>query len=328
MANRLKMAAIDSIYTLLARGCSRRLIARTLGIARETVCRYAKPASKPAGTPPGSPGAIPPDDPNPHTDPNPATAPPGSVVVSAPIQPSACEPFRDVIVGKLEQGLTAQRIWQDLVSEHGLAAQYHRVRRYVQKLGRASTLPFRRMECAPGAEAQIDFGQGAPIVGPDGKRRRPHAFRIILSHSRKAYSEVVARQSTEEFIRCIENAFWHFGGVPRTLVIDNLKAAVTKADWFDPDLNPKIREFCRHYGTVILPTKPRTPRHRPIISGFHLIARRFGVHFDWTPRMRAAVLGRGFQGPEELIGRSDGRRPSGVLPLSCACYRLSRGGFS
>jgi hypothetical protein len=60
----------------------------------------------------------------------------------------------------------------------------------------------------------------------------------------------------------LENAFWHFGAVPKTLVIDNLKAAVSKADWFDPELNPKIQSFCEHYGTVILPTKPYTPRHK------------------------------------------------------------------
>lgn len=262
MANRLKMAVADSIYTLREQGLSQRQIARLLRIDRETVRRHFRlmaAGSNPAGAPPGSPAS--------PVDSNPATAPPGSVGVSTPIQPSACEPFRDVIASKLEQGLTAQRIWQDLVSEHGFAAQYHSVRRYVQKLSRASALPLRRMECEPGAEAQVDFGQGAPVIGPDSRRKRPHAFRIILSHSRKAYSEVVARQSTEEFIRCIENAFWHWGGVPKTLVIDNLKAAVTKADWFDPDLNPKIREFCRHYGTVILPTKPRTPRHKGKIEG-------------------------------------------------------------
>jgi hypothetical protein len=60
----------------------------------------------------------------------------------------------------------------------------------------------------------------------------------------------------------LENAFWHFGGVPKTLVPDNLKAAVLKADWYDPDLNPKLRSFCEHYGTALLPTKPRTPRHK------------------------------------------------------------------
>lgn len=259
MANRLKMAAVDSIYTLLERGYSHRWIARTLQINRETVRRYAELARqgpKPAGAPPGSEGAEPAAEPN-HTG-----APPGST----PVQPSACKPYHDVIQAKLDQGLTAKRIWQDL-RDDGFPAKYHSVRRYVQKLGRESPLPFRRMECEPGVEAQVDFGQGAPVHQPDGKRKRPHAFRIVLSHSRKAYSEVVSRQSTEEFIRCIENAFWHFGGVPRTLVIDNLKAAVTKADWYDPDLNPKIREFCQHYGTVILPTKPRMPRHKGKIEG-------------------------------------------------------------
>ena len=68
--------------------------------------------------------------------------------------------------------------------------------------------------------------------------------------------------TTESFLRCLENAFWHFGGVPQRIVLDNLKAAVTKADWFDPQLNPKVDEFARHYGTVFLPTKPRMPRHK------------------------------------------------------------------
>jgi hypothetical protein len=84
----------------------------------------------------------------------------------------------------------------------------------------------------------------------------------VLSHSRKAYSEVVWRQDTETFIRCLENAFRHFGGVTATLVVDNLKAAVLQPDWFDPDLNPKLRAFCAHYGTVLLPTKPAMPRHK------------------------------------------------------------------
>ena len=133
---------------------------------------------------------------------------------------SRCDPFRDTLIAGLEQGLSAQRIWQDL-RDDSFAGGYDGFKRFVRHLSRTNPPPFRRMECEPGAEAQIDFGQGALIVQPDGKRKRPHAFRIVLSHSRKAYSEVVWRQSTEEFIRCIENAFWHFGGVPRTLVIDN-----------------------------------------------------------------------------------------------------------
>jgi hypothetical protein len=96
----------------------------------------------------------------------------------------------------------------------------------------------------------------------EGKRRRPHLFRAVLSHSRKGYSEVVWRQSSESFIRCLENAFRHFGGVPATVVIDNLKAGVIQADWYDPEINPKLEEFARHYETVILPTKPAMPRHK------------------------------------------------------------------
>ena len=140
--------------------------------------------------------------------------------------------------------------------------KYHSVRRFVAKLNQVKPLPFRRIEVAAGEEAQVDFGTGAPIVDEDGKRRRTHVLRVVLSHSRKAYSESVFRQTTENFIRCIENAFRHFGGVPKTLVPDNLKAAVLNADWYDPELNPKLRSFCEHYGTVLLPTKPRTPRHK------------------------------------------------------------------
>ena len=174
---------------------------------------------------------------------------------------SACEPWRVLILGKLDQGLSAQRIFQDLSVEHGFAGSYYSVCRFVRRLGASAPLPFRRLECAPGEEVQVDFGTGAPVV-VDGKRRRTHVFRLVLSHSRKAYSEVVYQQTTDNFLLCVENAFWSFGGVPQRLVLDNLKAAVTQADWFDPDLNPKVRSFAAHYGVVFLPTRPYTPRHK------------------------------------------------------------------
>jgi len=251
MANRVKVAIASSIIVLRQQGWSFRKIAQTLGIHRETVSRYVRlheAESKPATNPP--PGN-------------------GKDVASKPANPPAgncgpqsrCEPFRNVIAGKLDQGLSAQRIWQDLVSEHGFEASYTSVKRFVRRLGGNSPLPFRRMECKPGAEGQVDFGRGAPIK-VDGRRRFPHVLRVVLSHSRKGHSTAVWRQTTENFIRALEDAFWTMGGVPRTLIIDNLRAAVTKADWYDPELNPKIQQFCRHYGTVILPAKPYMPRHK------------------------------------------------------------------
>ena len=253
MANRLKMAKVHSIRTLHARGWSGRRIARELGIHRETVGRYislaepgrSKPAQVPAGSGPAKPAQVP-------------TGPTGLPGRSR----SACEPYRPVIVGNLEQGLSAQRIWQDLVAEHGFAGGYDSVKRFVRRLQQARPLPFRRMECGPGEQAQVDFGRGAPIVNGEGRRRGSHVFRVVLGHSRKGHSEAVFRQTTDGFLGCLENAFWAFGGVPRTIVIDNLKAAVKAADWFDPELNPKVQAFCDHYGTVMLPAKPYTPRHK------------------------------------------------------------------
>ena len=249
MANQLKMAKVVSILALREQGWSQRRIALELGIHRSTVSKYlhqAESGSKPAKAPTGSEAR--------EEGSKSAKAPPGSR--------SQCEPYREVILTKLGQGLSAQRIFQDLVSDYGFTAKYHSVRRFVGRLNKGDSLPFRRLECAPGEEAQIDFGTGAPVIGPEGKRRRTHVFRIVLSHSRKAYSEAVYRQTTDNFIRCLENAFWHFGGVPNVLVPDNLRAAVTNADWFDPELNPKVQSFCEHYGIVMLPTRPRTPRHK------------------------------------------------------------------
>jgi transposase len=168
-----------------------------------------------------------------------------------------------VIERKVELGLHARRIHQDLVSEHGFAGSYQSVQRFVRRLKEREPERVWRIECQPGEEAQVDFGLGAPIYDDAyPKGRRTWVFRLVLGYSRKAYSEAVTRQDTETFLRCLENAFRSFGGVPLTLNVDNLKAAVLRADWFDPEINPKLAEFCRHYGTHVMPCRPFTPQHK------------------------------------------------------------------
>jgi transposase len=320
MANKLKMAMVQAIQQLLAANWSQRRIARQLGVDRGTVARYVQSlrsepnaAISPAGSGESN-AAIFPDWPAAdgmesdgsvgadcegqlHAAISPAgsdaatTAGGANPTESAPAVSSGrrsdCEAYRGLIQAKLDEGLSAQRIFQDLVGDHQAQVSYDSVKRFVRRLGGKTPLPFRRMGCAPGEEAQVDFGTGAPLVDADGKRRKTYVFRIVLSPSRKAYSEATRTQTTEDFFRCLENAFARFGGVPQTLVIDNLKAAVAHPDWFDPELTPKVQSFCRHYGTVILPTRPYTPRHKGKVES--------GVKYV----KNNALKGRTFQSLEE-----------------------------
>lgn len=259
MANQLKMADIQSILALSERGWSFRKIAEELGVHRETVARYVREAEGIQNRPQLPTGS----------ESKPAKLPAGSRLQNRPDPPtgskvckSLCEPYRELILEGLDQGLTSQRIWQDLVADHGFEGGYDSVKRFSRSLRSSRQLPFRRIECAPGEEAQVDFGFGAYVIDSDGKRRRSHVLRVVLSFSRKGYSEAVFRQNTESFIRALENSLHYFGGSIRAFVIDNLRAAVNKADWYDPDINPKIRAFADHYGVAILPHRPYTPRHK------------------------------------------------------------------
>ncbi|WP_419581582.1 IS21 family transposase [Stieleria magnilauensis] len=287
------MATHQSIENLHRSGHSNRKIARLLSIDRGAVNKHVRQiraesqAQKESGStgegiqnrpqaPTGSEADLAPDSVQ-----NRPQAPTGSEALdqddpatpkpsSSDVEPadstgskSQCSEYQKHIETKLGDGLSAVRIHQDLKIEYGFEGSYYSVLRFIRKLAKKTPLPFRRMETEPGQEAQIDFGTAALVIDKvTGKKRRPWMFRIVLSCSRKAYSEVVWRQTTDNFIAAIENSFHYFGGVPKTLVIDNLKAAVQKADWYDPEIHPKLQSFAAHYGTAILPTKPYTPEHK------------------------------------------------------------------
>jgi transposase len=260
MANILKMDLITTIRRLKSQGWSKRRIARELQVDRQTVRRYLRKSSDLAfGS--GGPTAEPAQN-HPLSTPGSQASPGGSEGTVRSGRPSQCEAYAEPIATKLEMGLTAQRIYQDLVGEAGFSGSYQAVKRWVQKLRARAPGRVYRLEVQPGEEAQVDFGRGVPIVGEANRSRRPWIFRVVLSYSRKAYSEAVWRQNTETFVRALENAFRHFGGVPKTLNLDNLKAAVLRADWYEPELNPKLESFCAHYGTALLPCRPYHPQHK------------------------------------------------------------------
>jgi transposase len=260
MSNTLKVSMIETIRELAEKGWSIRRISKELGVHRKTVRKYLN--TKPKCTipttgsddGPGSKCAIPTAGDSGGSE--------SKCTIPTAGRQSLCVAHDEYIRDRMKLGLSAQRIFQDLQMERAFEGSYESVKRYVRKLAECEEVPFRRMEVLPGTECQVDYGTGAWIVGEDAKRRKTHLFRIVLSCSRKAYSEVSFTQETECFIRALENAFRHFGGVPETVVIDNLKAGVIKPCVYDPELNPKLRDFAAHYGTCILPSRVRTPRHK------------------------------------------------------------------
>ena len=128
---------------------------------------------------PSADGARPAGSPDENECPSSITLPADSQAAASPVspgkrgRPSECEAFQALILEKLQQDLSAQRIFQDLVSDHGFTAGYDSVKRFVRQLGHSRELPMRRMECAAGEEAQVDFGTGAVRTG---NAARPTSF--------------------------------------------------------------------------------------------------------------------------------------------------------
>jgi len=234
---------------------TRRLPAKPASEASTDLDGTAKPASE-ASTDPG--GMAEPASP-PSTD---SIGPP-----AWPVRPgrapaaSACEPYRELIELARGRGRNAMAIWQDLVDDHGFAAGYASVKRFVGKL-RGSSAPEAHpsIETPPGQEAQVDYGDGPMVRHPQtGKYRRTRLFVMTLGCSRKAVRLLTFQSSSRIWAELHETAFRRLGGAVRIVVLDNLKEGVLKPDVFDPTINPLYRDVLRHYGAVALPCRVGDP---------------------------------------------------------------------
>ena len=271
MANILNMEKQTLIKQLLKLGWSYRRIEKETGIRHETVSKYDpnhpryREDSKAANVPTDSTKSdienrpkCPPTE-NEENLLDSTLSPPESSIKSTRVSNAAN--YDSVIREKLILGLSAQRIYQDLVCEYDFEHGYDCIKRYVRKLKKKNPKVFARIHTKPGEEAQVDFGKGAPTL-KNGRYIRPWFFKMVLSHSRHSYEECVWQQDIETFIQCHERAFDEFGGVPSIIRVDNLKSAVLKANLFDPELNPLFAAFARHYNFSILPCLPRKPEHK------------------------------------------------------------------
>ena len=119
---------------------------------------------------------------------------------------------------------------------------------------------------APGKQAQVDFGYVGKLYDPVAKRKRKAwVFVMVLSHSRLLFARVVFSQDVATWLELHRQAFVFFGGVPRVVVPDNLKAAVIRAAFKSDEIgevNRSYRELARHYGFRIDPTPAYSPEKK------------------------------------------------------------------
>ena len=184
---------------------------------------------------------------------------------------SSVEAWRPKVEELLVKGLKARAIYDRLRTEEAeFTGSLWAVRRLVKQLKRAKGVEAKdvaiRVETGPGEVAQVDFGQVGKLLCPESHvLRRAWVFVMVLSNSRHMYAEVVFDQKIETWIEVHRRAFEWFGGVPKTIVPDNLKAAMTRTAFGidgDKALCRSYREVARYYGFKVDPTPPYAPKKK------------------------------------------------------------------
>jgi transposase len=264
---------VREIVRRLQLGEPDRRIARDLGVSRNTVARYRAWAAPQ------------------HLLERPLPEPATLAALLAPAdrqrplhEQSLVEPFRERVEALRKDGVEGQAIYQLLVEQHAFGGSYSSVKRFLRQLGPGAQATL-RLEVEPGAEAQVDFGFAGLFLDPDsGRGRRAWVFVMTLSHSRHQYAELVFDQTVATWLRLHRAAFEFFGGVPRRVVLDNLRAAIVQAALYDPEVQRSYRECAEHYGFLIAPCRPRPPEHKGKVE-------QGGVHYV----KRNALAGRAFR---------------------------------
>lgn len=220
-----------TIKTLYQKGYNKTQIGRMLGIDRKTVRKVLK------------------DD---------ANRKESGQGIQDSVWPSMLDEYREYIEIQLGKELSITRIHQDLQKEFGVECGYTTLRDYVTKLRRNTPHAYMVLHSLPGEEAQVDFGYIGTLK-VNGSPRKAWVFVMSLSYSRYMYAAITFDQSVQTFIRCHTEAFHYFGGVPQTVKIDNLKAAIVETDFYEPTVQRTYAAFAQHYGFLPNPCRVYTP---------------------------------------------------------------------
>ncbi|MFN9122590.1 MAG: IS21 family transposase, partial [bacterium] len=190
---------------------------------------------------------------------------------------SSVEPWRAQVTAWVEEGVQGTTIHAALKRNHGYTGSYSAVYRMIAGIHSAQVPEATvRLHFAPGEAAQVDFGAGPMLRDADGVERRTWAFVMTLCFSRHQYVEFVWDQSVATWLGCHRRAFEWFGAVPRRLIIDNAKCAITRACASDPLVQRAYGECALGYGFKIDPCPPHDPQKKGIVeAGVKFVKRGF-----------------------------------------------------
>jgi len=160
------------------------------------------------------------------------------------------------------KGVTLQLLWEEYRQIHPQGYSYSRFCELYQAW--ADTLePVLRQVHLPGEKMFVDWaGQTVPIHNPDGSVSAAQLFVAVLGFSNKTFAEAFANQQLASWIAAHCHAYQAFEGVARITVPDNTRTGVTKPCRYEPMLHRTYQEMAAHYGTVVIPARPKRPRDK------------------------------------------------------------------
>ena len=190
---------------------------------------------------------------------------------------SSVYPYRDEITTWWQKGIQGTTIHAALVRNHGFGGSYSSVRRFLQGLKKDNVQATVILDFTPGEAAQVDFGKGPVITDAKTGAVFPTWFFVMtLAWSRHQYAEIVTNQDTFTWLGCHRRAFECFGGVPAKIIIDNPKCAITRACYYDPEVQRSYGGLAEGYGFLVSPCPPRDPKKKGIVeSGVKYVKRGF-----------------------------------------------------
>ena len=134
-----------------------------------------------------------------------------------------------------------------------------------------------RLTHKPGEKCFFDYTEGINIVSREtGEITKTSLMCGVMAMSSYTYGEFTLTQKRDDLMRSMENAFRFFGGITPYVTVDNQKAAVDHAHWYDPEVNPAFVDFANHWGFAVIPARPYSPRDKGSNEcGIGVIQRQF-----------------------------------------------------